>query len=268
MPPQRQPACRPHLEVLEGRIVPYALSGYKWADPNVSASFMPDGTSISSHPSNLFATYDPKYPRATWQLQFARALQTWAAVTPLNFHFVADDGSPSNTPGLTQGDSRFGDIRLGAYPLGYSLAYTFSPVTGVTLGGDVTLSSSQAYNIGATFDLYSILLHETGLALGLNETSQFGPVMNPTILGVYTGLSADDTAGIQAIYGPRRPDAYDAQKPNDTLTSPTPLTLNSSGAATVRADLSSLADVDNYQVTVPAGHGGNLTVTLDARGLS
>ena len=39
--------------------MPYALSGYVWANPNVSASIMLDGTMLSSlNPSNLIATYN------------------------------------------------------------------------------------------------------------------------------------------------------------------------------------------------------------------
>src|SRR5262249_44362915 len=93
--PTRPARHRPTLEPLEQRLVPYALSGYTWANPNVSVSFMPDGTLISSsYPSNLFATYNAAYPQATWQREVARALQSWADVSNLNFHFVADDGSP------------------------------------------------------------------------------------------------------------------------------------------------------------------------------
>ena len=115
----RTARCRPVLESLEERLVPYALSGYQWANLNVSVSYMPDGTLISSsYPSNLFATYNAAYPTATWQHEIARALQSWADVSNLNFHFVADDGSPQGTAGLAQGDSRFGDIRIGGYNMG------------------------------------------------------------------------------------------------------------------------------------------------------
>src|SRR5262249_24614562 len=107
------------LEPLEERLVPYSVSGYAWANPNVSVRYMPDGTLISSsYPSNLFSVYNAAYPQATWQREFARALQTWASVSPLNFHFVTDDGSPQGTAGLAQGDGRFGDIRLGGYNMG------------------------------------------------------------------------------------------------------------------------------------------------------
>src|SRR5262249_45463232 len=115
----RPSRCRLALEPLEDRTVPYALSGYTWANPNVSVSFMPDGTLISSsYPSNLFAVYNAAYPQATWQREVARALQSWANVSNLNFHFVPDDGSPQGTAGLAQGDSRFGDIRIGGYNMG------------------------------------------------------------------------------------------------------------------------------------------------------
>jgi hypothetical protein len=77
---------------------------------------MPDGTiTDNGTPSNLFATLDASFPTATWQREFARALQTWASVSNLNFRFVSDSGAAVGTVGSTQGDSRFGDIRLGGY---------------------------------------------------------------------------------------------------------------------------------------------------------
>src|SRR5947207_15581079 len=96
----RRSRCRPAVEQLEDRSVPYALSGSTWANPNVSVSLMPDGTLISSsYPSDLFAVYNAAYPQATWQREVARALQVWADVSHLHFHFVAGDGSPQGTPG-------------------------------------------------------------------------------------------------------------------------------------------------------------------------
>ena len=152
---------RPILEGLEERIVPYALSGYVWANPNVSVSFMPDGALISSSfPSNLFAVYNAAYPQATWQHEVARALQSWANVSNLNFHFVADDGSPQGTAGLAQGDSRFGDIRLGGYNYGAGgvLGEGWNPIS-TTTGGDVDLNTYSTLAIGSMPDLYSVLLH-------------------------------------------------------------------------------------------------------------
>src|SRR5262249_62433665 len=101
------------------RTDPDSLSGYHWANSNVSVSFMPDGSLISSiSPSNLFAVYHAAFPQASWRREVARALQSWANVSNLNFHFVPDAGSPQGTAGLAQGDSRFGDIRIGGYNMG------------------------------------------------------------------------------------------------------------------------------------------------------
>jgi hypothetical protein len=266
--PKGMHTFRPTLELLEDRTVPYALSGYKWALPNMSASYVPDGTVLNGGAaSSLFSMLDARYATSTWQREFARALQTWASVTPLNFHFVADSGLPQGTSGLVQGDSRFGDIRVGARPMWY-LAYTFYPSNSSTAGGDLALSPNYKFYIGSPYDLYSVFLHESGHALGLAHSYVSGAVMYPSVKGVYAGLSADDIAGIRAIYGARMPDAYDVRASNDTLSSSTPLTLDTSGSAILAADLTTLADVDCYRLTVPAGLGGSWTIAVDARGLS
>src|SRR5207244_3705496 len=113
--------------------------------------------------SNLFATYNAADPQAVWQREVARALQAWADVSNLNFHFVADDGSPQGTAGLAQGDSRFGDIRIGGFAMGSGiLGMGWYPGT-TTTGGDVALATgSGAFPVGATPDLASVLMHEIG----------------------------------------------------------------------------------------------------------
>src|SRR5262249_42148623 len=89
----RTASFRPVVEGLEERVVPYALTGYKWANVNVTASFMPDGTLTDSGlPSTLFATLNALAPTATWQHEYARALQTWADATPLNFRIAPANG--------------------------------------------------------------------------------------------------------------------------------------------------------------------------------
>src|SRR5438046_20231 len=120
----KRASFKPHLEHLEERCVPYAASGLYWSIPNISVSYLPDGTMTNGTPSALFALLDPIAPTATWQREYARALQTWADVAEINFHFVADSGLPTDTFGQQQGDSRFGDIRLGAAPLDFALAST------------------------------------------------------------------------------------------------------------------------------------------------
>jgi hypothetical protein len=258
----------PRLETLEDRLVPYVLSGYTWANPNVSVSYMPDGTLISStYASNLFAVYNAAYPQATWQREIARALQTWADVSNLNFHFVADDGSPQGTAGLAQGDSRFGDIRIGGYNMGSGiLGLGWNPGS-TTTSGDVELSTTSAFAIGSMPDLASVIMHEVGHGIGFNHSLVNPAVMEGGLWGVYPGPYADDVAGVQAMYGVRKPDAYDAAAPNDTLATATALTLSYGGIA-LNADITTMADVDYYKVVAPPGANGTLTVSVDARNLS
>jgi len=98
--------------------------------------------------------------------------------------------------GLAQGDSRFGDIRFGGFPMtnGYN-GYASYPVAYGTSGGDVMLNTSW----GTFAYLYSLVLHETGHALGLDHSALYGAVMFTT--AGQNGLTPDDIAGIQAIYG-------------------------------------------------------------------
>src|SRR5262245_8914162 len=98
--PNSQPrrTFRPAVEALEDRVVPYNATVLHWAITDLSVSYMPDGTPDDyGHQSSLFAHLDSIAPREVWQQQFVRALQTWASYTNLNFHFVPDDGSPSQT---------------------------------------------------------------------------------------------------------------------------------------------------------------------------
>ncbi|MEX0712424.1 MAG: matrixin family metalloprotease [Pirellulales bacterium] len=256
---------RSRYETLEPRMLLHAAAGREWASTDVSVSLLPDGTSTDGYTSSLYAELDAAAPRAAWQREFARALQTWANVSNLDFHFVSDGGSPTGSPGRAQGDSRFGDIRLGAHPLDRFVAYAYYP-SGTTRGGDITLNSNSNFSLGKHIDLYSVLLHETGHALGLGHGTA-GTMMYATIKGVYSGLAAADIAGVQGIYGARAHDSFDTVAANDTFRTASTLAL-SSGAVEVSADLTTLADVDYYRVRLPEGAEGTLTVSVDAGGIS
>jgi hypothetical protein len=275
---QRKHPYRPTLEGLEERIVPYALAGVRWANVNVSASFAPDKTLIfpaavspTGAPvvSNLFGSLGAHYPAAVWQHEYARALQTWADVTPLNFHFVSDDGSPAADSNGSQVPN-YGQIRF----FGYAIPYGYSGMTNypdyAPYAGCSFLATQDGWTIddpvppgaSGTPDLYSIILHETGHALGLLCSTDPSAVMYQSVSD-FTGLSPDDVAGIQAIYG-----AHPTDPIGHSLTTATPLTLNSSSAVTLSGDLSSVSDLDYYRVTAPASFDGTMSVSVDARNLS
>src|SRR5439155_5581909 len=116
-------------------------------------------------------------------------------------------------------------------------------------------------------DLASVVMHEIGHGIGFNHSFVDPAVMEGGLWGTYPGPYADDIAGVQAMYGARKPDAFDAQAPNDTLAAATPLTLYY-GGVTLGADITTMSDVDYYKVTTPSGTDGTMTVSVDARNLS
>jgi hypothetical protein len=265
--------ARPCLEMLEDRVVPYVLSGFSWANTNVTISFVPDGSQISTAQTsgtqitNLFSTYNATATTAAWQEEFLRAWQTWADVTPLNFRVVSDNGAPYNGSGPTQGSSNYGDTRIWGMPFSDSYAeYSWYPWGGTTGGGDSSYNTKRVLNVNpASYPtIYAVALHGAGLTIGLGETTNSATVMYPTIERAYTGLSADDIAGAQAIYGARKPDAYEGSTGNNTLSTAYLLSLNTSGAFSINADLTKPGESDYFRVVAPTGGDGKLTVTLDA----
>src|SRR5262249_48414746 len=144
-----------NCEQLEPRLVMYSLTGFSWPSAtasNLSYSYVPDGTSTEGYTSSLFSLLDATAPRDVWQREFARALQSWADVSNINFHLVPDSGVASGSTGPQ------GDIRLAAHPLssGY-LAYTYYPSPS-PLGGDVFLATGYSFQVGADYDEYSVEL--------------------------------------------------------------------------------------------------------------
>lgn len=178
----------------------YSLSGYRWSSLSVTYSFMPDGTVIGTQKSDLWKKYSPVELMGV----VGRGFEVWGRYVPLVFEEVGDDGSPVGSKG------KFGDIRIGSFASGGNqYAQSYFPYATSTRGGDITLNTRYEWyrlpvlGTGKYADLYSVMLHEIGHALGLGHSTKYGCVMWPYIVGVYTDLKADDVAGIQAIYGVR-----------------------------------------------------------------
>jgi hypothetical protein len=197
----------PRLEALEDRLAP-AVFGYPWPDATrLTVSFAPPSASPPA-PGQPPAALPPP---AGWQTDALRALQTWAAVANVNLVVVPDGGQPLGTPGLIQGDPRFGDVRIAWAALStssLSTSFPYSPLAG-TWSGDVLINSSANFGPGG-YDLYSVLLHEAGHVFGVpDEDADPGDVMFGYYNGVRAGLSAADVAAMQDLYGVRQADAFE-----------------------------------------------------------
>jgi hypothetical protein len=240
------------VEQLEPRENPNA-AGLPWVDPlHLTLSFAPDGAPTGPSLSGLAATLDRQVATGDWRLEILRAFQTWAVNANLNVGLVADDGLPLGTPGLVQGDPRFGDLRVAGVPLGGPQVANTTPfqATGGTWSGDVLINTRFRFGLGdpAAYDLFSVALHEAGHAFGLGESGEPLSAMFDRYLGPRAALGAGDIAALQALYGPRQGDEFDA-KPNDTLQSASLVSPRSSSAG----DITTLDDVDYYRFMAPIG---------------
>src|ERR1017187_9356505 len=86
---------------------------------------------------------------------------------------------------------------------GGGFGHTFypAPINGEPIAGDMHFDADESWHAGTNTDLFSVALHETGHALGLGHSSNPVAVMYP-YYRMQTGLTSDDIAGIQALYGP------------------------------------------------------------------
>jgi hypothetical protein len=241
---------------------------------------MPDGTG-RRRSSQLADECDGRtlFGRATWQKEILRGVQSFAANTNLNFSIVSDDGSPFGSAGGSgsdwnmQGDSNFGDIRIGGIDLGGALGISMlpPPINGDTTAGDFFLSTTTAWNIGMSFDLYTVAAHEAGHSVGLDHSLVTSAVMFENYNGVKSNLAADDISGIQSIYGTRAQDSFDASSANNVKANASVLTsfIDSNKQVTLtNLDLTTGADDDWYKIVTPSGNSGTITVKVQSAGLS
>lgn len=145
---------------------------------------------------------------------FDAALDVWDAASGFtNLGFVADGNVDAGA--LQANGGHLGDIRIAAWNItGLTvLAHAFAPATeanigpGGTIGGDVHIDTENTWldnpnATGSQLDLFTVVLHELGHSLGLGHSADTTSVMFATYQGGRRNLSADDIAGIRAIYGP------------------------------------------------------------------
>lgn len=180
----------------------------KWGSPvfgegaTITWSLMATGTSCGSDCPTSFTHLEDFMP-AGYLTAVSAAFAGWSAVADVTFLMVADDGAAWNTATTS------GDIRLGGHTFdgaGGTLAHGFfPPANGATAAGDIHFDTAEAWTLGFSgpgFDIFQVLAHEIGHALGLSHTAEPASLMNPFYSESFSGPQADDIAGMQFIYGP------------------------------------------------------------------
>jgi hypothetical protein len=261
---------RLNLEQLEDRSLPSTF-GIPWHDAkHLTLSFAPDNTPIASHQSDLFRALNSLGTPDVWQREILRAMQTWAVQGNINVGVTADGGQPFGIAGRTQGDPRFGDIRVGAHvmsPEVLSISVPQDPALSGTLSGDVFLNSSFSFD---NTTLFPIMLHEAGHVFGLDESRDPDSPMFSQF-NRRTELTRGDINNLQALYGARASDgrfnhsfntAASIQYPRDAGV------YDKTTPVIVFGDVTTLGEQDYFSLRPPEGYNGPVTFRLQTAGLS
>jgi hypothetical protein len=207
-----------------------------------------------------------------------KAAQVWAQQTNINFAVVPDNGAAWGGGNDEQGDPGYGDIRIGGYKFGGSalaMADQPPPVNDFSIAGDIFFNTGDRFNIGSTYDLFTVAAHEIGHALGLDHsTATSSAIMYATYNGVKSALTSDDVAGIQSIYGgARTPDSYNSGGASNG-TFATAANLNSlinttSDTALVQnLNLNTVGQSEYFVVNAPSNTASTLTLNVQSSRLS
>lgn len=126
-----------------------------------------------------------------------RAFAQWANVSALSFQ-RRDSADADITLRFASGPHGDEFAFDGA---GANLGHAFFP--GSDLPGAIHLCSAEDWGVGGEgrFDLYTVVLHEIGHALGLEHSLDPDAVMAPSYSGIVEGLTQDDIDAIQRLYG-------------------------------------------------------------------
>ncbi len=292
MPAHRQNCVRPRnelrrrgrIERLEQRLALDSQGVLAGFDPHFTLSFVDDGVAIGADPSTLNATLDGLATRSEWREAVLRAFQTWAVHTNADIGVVADGGQPFGAPGASQGDSRFGDIRIGATELSAEVGAVSVPIDNVASGtwlADVLFNTAFDYQNLDQF--LAVAMHEAGNVFGLEDNNTVGSPLNTGVAPTLNDPTATDIALLQSLHGVRSADASEVHNGdsgpqllnNNTLANATKLDVGhvtgvgeGSAPTIVYGDIHDNADLDYFVIDPPGDYHGPMTARLRTSGVS
>lgn len=244
-----------------------------WFSPSrLSISFAPDGTTVGRSTSKLYETFAGMLSAAELEQTIISAFETWARLSNINVGVMADSGDPFGTGGPSQGDLRFGDIRVGAVPMAgdvYAVAVPHNEMLSGTWAGDILFNSEAKF---ADADaIYTVALHEAGHVLGLGHSDNPLSVMHPTAQN--STLHSTDVLAIQDLYGVRALDQYDqGNDRNDTMADA--VRIRNTGSVDGRiplvvfGDIEGAADVDYFYLRPQSEYTGSVTFRVVSDSIS
>ena len=274
---KRTSKCTKQLRVerLEERVV-MATFGTPWPNPrSLSVSFPTDDAAVGAYRNSAREVFDQVTDRLQWQEAALRAFQTWSVHGNFNIGLVPDRGDDFGACGLNPRTilvlaslesglsrnlacllTRFHTNRLQAHGQAICCSTRRRITSWLIATRPLPIQVPPANEKGPAVELFSVLLHEAGNALGVADNSVAGAVMNGTYSGPNTFLKSTDISAIRRLYG-ARPRYLRADEQQHTLvgyahTLP-PRTLLGTRPVSVRGSLNTLGDTDFYRLQPFAG---------------